>query len=47
VYFVSFVVIDLFAVDSFNISPYAKRPEGSRNSTLFFLQTFGTARNMS
>ena len=31
----------------FNNSPYAKRPEGSSKSRLFFIQTFGTVRNLS
>jgi hypothetical protein len=31
----------------FSNSPYAERPEGCRKSNLFFIQTFGTARNIS
>ncbi len=28
-------------------SPYAERPEGSRKSSPFVVQTFGTVRNIS
>jgi hypothetical protein len=52
---ISFGLLEKTFLDSYTLltkerlpnSPYAERPEGFRKSTLFLLQTFGTARNIS
>jgi hypothetical protein len=36
----------ILEVTKFNHSPYAKRPEGSRELDLVFAQTFGAVRNI-